>query len=71
MTYVKDRTNEILPQITEDRAQSRINGTRDALDEERKSLGENWGFIQKANLRAHNQYHGMISADSLSAYVED
>ena len=70
MNYVKDRTNEILPQITEDRSKSRIDGTRAAFDDDRKALGENWGFIQKASLRAGNQY-GMITPESFLAYEED
>ena len=67
---MKEKTNEILPQITEDRSQSRINGTRAAFDIERKALGENWGLIQKANLRVGNQY-GLIAPESFLAYVED
>ena len=70
MNYVKEKTNEILPQITEDRSQRRINGTRAAFDDERKALRENWGLIQKDSLRAGNQY-GMITLESHLAYVED
>ena len=52
--YVKKRTNEILQQVIENRAQSRVEDTRESLDQARRTLADSWSFLKKSNSRNNN-----------------
>ena len=51
---MKKRTNEILQQVIENRAQSRVEDTRESLDQARKTLADSWSFLKKSSSRNNN-----------------
>ncbi len=69
---MKKRSNEIVDSITQNRLESRLNGTREDLDYDRKILGDTWSLLKKSYLHQNNPNNNdVLGPGNVFNYEED